>query len=285
MRARIALIAPIVAATLFITAACASANSSADPLPPGVVIVPPAWAGVWDIYEETVSGTTFECLQGSVTTRSYRDTLCAGDTIQVFPSPYPAPAGCYPGTGFTDTTLKVDCHGWWACHACCNNGGQSFIENWDANWSLAGDVATTTVTYQQELYGAPPCTTIDSCMKTTGTRTRVWPESNICGAPLSVTGNWPAGPAVRLLPMRPNPATAPLRFRFELSRAVSVRFEVFDLFGRRVSSIEGRDFDAGPHDVEWNGRTSSGAQLGPGVYVAVLRAGDVRDAQRFVLTR
>jgi hypothetical protein len=103
--------------------------------------------------------------------------------------------------------------------------------------------------------------------------------------PLSVTGNGPAGPAVRLLPMRPNPATAPLRFRFELSRAASVRFEVFDLFGRRVSTIEGRDFDAGPHDVEWDGRTSSGAQLGPGVYVAVLHAGDGRDALRFVLTR
>ena len=84
MHARIAL-PVIVAAILFMRAACVSADSSAPSLEPGVVIVPPAWAGVWDVSEETTSG----CESGSVTRRSYRDTLCAGETIQVFTNQAP----------------------------------------------------------------------------------------------------------------------------------------------------------------------------------------------------
>jgi FlgD Ig-like domain/Right handed beta helix region len=102
--------------------------------------------------------------------------------------------------------------------------------------------------------------------------------------PLSVPS--PAvGRIVQLQPVRPNPASAPLQFAFELARPASVRLEVFDLLGRRVATVEHRDLDAGLHDVTWDGRSARGARVGPGVYVALLRAGDERDAQRFVLAR
>ena len=76
MQARFAL-PVIVAAILFMRAPCVSAGSSAPALDPGVVIVPAAWAGVWDVTEETTSGSSTSpsggaCGTGSVTRRSYR---------------------------------------------------------------------------------------------------------------------------------------------------------------------------------------------------------------------
>ena len=85
--------------------------------------------------------------------------------------------------------------------------------------------------------------------------------------------------------MWPNPMTAPLQFRFELARATSVRVDVYDLAGRRVATVASGELTAGVHGLPWDGRTAAEARLGPGVYVAVLHAGEARDAQRFVLTR
>jgi hypothetical protein len=186
----------IVAAILLMRAAGVSADSSATALAPGVVIVPPAWAGVWDVIEETTTAQLDHpppigsCGSGSVTTRSYRDTLCAGETIQVFPSPYPPPIGCLPG-GFTDTALQLFCNDWYGCHTCCvylgpngyaEYGYYTYNATWDVNWSLVGDVATTTVTYRSEISKSPECGGYrGTCVRTTGTRTRVWPESSICG--------------------------------------------------------------------------------------------------------
>ena len=186
MQARVAL-PVIVAAILFMRAACVSADSTAPTLQPGEVVVPLAWAGVWDITEETTSG----CESGTVTTRSYRDTLCAGETIQLFPSPYPAAQGC-SGPGFTDTALQLDCGIWFACHQCCGpNGYWDYIASWSANWSLAGDVATTTVVFSSTTSQPPECgPSGTTCIRTTGTRTRVWPESSICGAVPVLRQTW-----------------------------------------------------------------------------------------------
>ena len=178
MHARTALTV-IAAAILFMRPACVSADSSAHALEEGVVIVPPAWAGVWDVYEETTS----DCATGSVTTRSYRDTLCAGETMPVFSYPPNSAQPTYcSGPGFTDTGLALDCSNYFDCHSCCPFGTWDYQANWVANWSLSGDVATTSVTFTSHIIATAPCASSSSCSKTTGTRTRVWPESSICGA-------------------------------------------------------------------------------------------------------
>ena len=174
MKARVALIALIAAAFSITTAARVSADSSAAALDRGALIVPPAWAGVWDVYEETTS----DCAPGT-TTRTYRDTLCAGDTVQVFFPPYPPSRVICSGSGFTDTGLSLNCVDAFDCHLCCLDGVWLYVAVWDANWSLSGDVATTNFTYDAKITAS--CTSSHSCSKTTGTRTRVWPESAYCG--------------------------------------------------------------------------------------------------------
>jgi len=193
VHARTALIALIVPAILFMTAPCVSADSSAPSTPSGVglatanaVIVPPAWAGVWDVYEQ------FDTQCGVYSPRSYRDTLCTGDMILVadrtgiarntlFAPAYPTPPDACPAPVFTDTQLNFECiyQG-----APCYAGGSSNFPTYDRItygllWTLRGDVATTTVMYSDIV---PPGCGPSHCIQSTGTRTRVAPESSVCGA-------------------------------------------------------------------------------------------------------
>lgn len=70
---------------------------------------------------------------------------------------------------------------------------------------------------------------------------------------------------------RPNPARGAVRFELDLPRAAGVRFEVFDVTGRRVWSQGERAFEAGRHALAWDGRAgaeSGAGRAGPGLYFA-----------------
>jgi hypothetical protein len=175
--ARTALVALILAAILSMTAACASADSSARSTQPSAtttvtVVVPPAWAGVWDVHEQFASACSAD------PPRSYRVTLCAGDMFQPFPAPFPDDQGwCAPQYAvFTDSTFEMHCSDYSICEYCCFPNAGTLVRKWDTKWSRSGDDVTTTTTFTSSLCGQTSCITM------TGTRTRVWPESSICGS-------------------------------------------------------------------------------------------------------
>ncbi|MGH7726163.1 MAG: FlgD immunoglobulin-like domain containing protein [Candidatus Eiseniibacteriota bacterium] len=66
---------------------------------------------------------------------------------------------------------------------------------------------------------------------------------------------------------RPNPALATDRIvlRFTLAEARDVSVRIYNVAGREVARIEHRGMP-GENDVRWDGRLSSGAPAGPGVY-------------------
>ncbi len=67
----------------------------------------------------------------------------------------------------------------------------------------------------------------------------------------------------------PNPSSEITHIRFELIRPASVRVDVFDVLGRRVSSLLNRRLSVGKHQVEW-GRTNAPA----GIYAIHLVTGN-----------
>jgi hypothetical protein len=204
---RTALIAPIVAATLFMTAPCVSADASAPSTAPGVglananaVIVPPAWAGVWDVYD------AFDPTCRVYPTVSYRDTLCAGDVILVgdrtgivrntlFSPVYPAPPVTCPGPVFTDTQLTFGCtYNGSGCYDFHGSPPKYSSYTYQLQWDLSGDVATTSTSYTYVavvITAGGTCIFLPAtCIRSTGTRTRVWPESSICGAVPTRPASW-----------------------------------------------------------------------------------------------
>lgn len=105
-------------------------------------------------------------------------------------------------------------------------------------------------------------------------------------------------PAVtRFHGVHPNPVNQAATFRFDLAptnllaRAgdgatsaapVAVRLDLFDVAGRRVSSLLNEELGPGQHQLSWN-RAQADRELGPGVYFARLRAGAYERVARVVV--
>jgi hypothetical protein len=85
--------------------------------------------------------------------------------------------------------------------------------------------------------------------------------------PGSPTGVGPAAPtATRLYAPFPNPLRGSSTLRFDLATAADVRLEVFDLSGRRVSTIVSGELPAGRYTYRWNGADDQGGGAKAGLY-------------------
>ncbi len=84
---------------------------------------------------------------------------------------------------------------------------------------------------------------------------------------------------------QPNPFSSETRLEFVLTREQPVDLAVYDIHGRRVSTIAQGVYPAGSHSEGWSGKASDGTALAPGMYFLSLEAGDSRSTQRVVLGR
>lgn len=83
----------------------------------------------------------------------------------------------------------------------------------------------------------------------------------------------------------PNPSHGRATLEFALPAASHVRLALYDARGRQVARLADRDFPAGRHRLEWNGRDESGAAISSGVYWAKLEAGGQALSRRIHLLR
>jgi hypothetical protein len=101
------------------------------------------------------------------------------------------------------------------------------------------------------------------------------PRSNVAGIFQSTTAvEPPAAPAARLaLRAAPNPARTSQVLWFDLGASARGRVAIHDVAGRVVRVLAEGMLAAGPHRIEWDGRTSAGARVAPGLYFARVEAG------------
>ena len=69
----------------------------------------------------------------------------------------------------------------------------------------------------------------------------------------------------------PNPIAGSTVFSFAVPVRAQVKLDVFDLRGRRITSILKDEVIAGRHTVGWNGRDRQGRPLASGQYLARLK--------------
>ena len=82
---------------------------------------------------------------------------------------------------------------------------------------------------------------------------------------------------LELDPPRPNPFGEGILVRYALPKEGDVRLEIFDVRGARVKLLELGPRSAGRHEARWDGRSSQGAPVSPGVYwVRLELAGETR---------
>jgi len=92
------------------------------------------------------------------------------------------------------------------------------------------------------------------------------------GAPVSVGEN-PNGALVNFLALRSeNPFRSDkAKISFGITRKEKVELKVYDVTGRLVKTLANREFDAGSHDLFWDGTNDEGQLVSRGVYFYQLR--------------
>lgn len=92
-------------------------------------------------------------------------------------------------------------------------------------------------------------------------------------------------PAFSLLEAAPNPFGDQTLVRWNLARNSRVEVDVFDVAGRRVTSLLDASGSAGPGSVRWNGRDDHGRTVAAGVYFIRAQAAGETQTKRLVLVR
>ncbi len=85
-----------------------------------------------------------------------------------------------------------------------------------------------------------------------------------------------------LLKATPNPFSYACNFEFRLKEITPVTLEVYSLDGRRISTLVSQPLGAGLHFFAWDGHSSNGNKVAPGLYYARLTAGDISSGVKII---
>jgi len=83
----------------------------------------------------------------------------------------------------------------------------------------------------------------------------------------------------------PNPFNAACAISFDIPTDSKVNLEVFDMMGRKISTVVNDNFTPGTHRVVWNGNDDFGREVSSGVYFYRMTAGEFKAGGRMVLVR
>ncbi|MCD4827827.1 MAG: choice-of-anchor J domain-containing protein [Candidatus Cloacimonetes bacterium] len=83
----------------------------------------------------------------------------------------------------------------------------------------------------------------------------------------------------------PNPFNPTTTLAFELERPERVRLAVYDVRGRRVTTLIDGPMAAGAHSLCWNGVNDNGESIASGIYFCRLEAGEHKSVRKLVLLK
>ncbi len=83
----------------------------------------------------------------------------------------------------------------------------------------------------------------------------------------------------------PNPFNSNTTIMFEIPEAANVEITIYDILGRRVTTLIDEKMSAGSHSRIWNGTNQAGQTISSGVYFYLLRSGDHSSAKKMLLLK
>ena len=88
-----------------------------------------------------------------------------------------------------------------------------------------------------------------------------------------------------LLDIQPNPIHGAADLGFQLPERAQLRLGLYDASGRLVRTLADGWYDAGAHQIRWDGRDGVGKQAGSVVYYYRMTAGGFTATKSVVLVR
>ena len=180
----------------------------------------------------------------------------------------------------------------------------SDIEN-DAD---KGDIWGQRIAADGELIGEPFCVTqvtdryqyVPDCVVKHGRIFNCWTDNRLGGTGYDIWMNvldyddptQDVGEVVAmadygfsLYPNYPNPFNAMTQIRFQVPVASDVEVAVYDLLGRRVSTLMARRLQPGWHTACWDSRDETGRLAATGVYLVRMQAGAFNQVRKILLIK
>jgi hypothetical protein len=113
---------------------------------------------------------------------------------------------------------------------------------------------------------------------------RVWfdEEGGAVGVPAIAAD---AVAALRLLPIRPNPASLSTTIPFDLAAGGAVHLAVYDVHGALVRTLVDGPRGPGTHAAVWDGRDDGGRPVASGMYFCRMRTSGVDQSRRMIWLR
>jgi hypothetical protein len=93
------------------------------------------------------------------------------------------------------------------------------------------------------------------------------------------------GRKLELAQNRPNPFNPKTAIAFNLPQAADVSLEIYDVAGRRVTTLVDKRLEAGPYSYEWDGKNQHGERVASGVYFYRLSTADRELSKKMVLLK
>jgi hypothetical protein len=160
------------------------------------------------------------------------------------------------------------------------NNGIPAILAIEEDWAAYADYHRSTDTYDK----------VDSALGTQITRAIAGSLADIAGIFRDVSVGGPEVPPTRATRLAlhaalPNPFNPRTTLSFTLPAEGATRLEIFDLRGRRVSTLFAAPLSAGRHQKTWDGLDDAGNAVASGVYSARLTHPDGIRTRRLTLVR
>jgi glucuronoarabinoxylan endo-1,4-beta-xylanase len=103
----------------------------------------------------------------------------------------------------------------------------------------------------------------------------------VSGSPTSVVEhNLSTIKSFKLAQNYPNPFNPSTRINFEIPKRAFVSLKVYDILGKEIDELAGKDFNAGIHSV-----TFDGSHLANGIYFYTLRAGEYKNTKKMFIIK
>jgi flagellar hook assembly protein FlgD len=81
----------------------------------------------------------------------------------------------------------------------------------------------------------------------------------------------------------PNPFSGGTRISFTVPVATRVSLRIYDVSGRLVENLVDGPVSAGSHNVQWDGMSSDGSRVAPGIYMSILQVEGERVVRKLSL--
>lgn len=101
----------------------------------------------------------------------------------------------------------------------------------------------------------------------------------------AITIRLTANQTAKLLGNYPNPFNPSTAIKFYIPNNSDVSIIIFDMLGKKVTTLIDRETEAGYHIIYWNGKDGYGNQAASGVYIYRLQAGDFSETKKMNLLK